>query len=99
MIRKVLGVLAEENFGDKHYPVLHGAGALDLKPFVLVVKKKRPIYNRPFTKEEFVILAGLEDYVKEDKKEDFLKAVSSKKQTQDNLEVEEFDEDDSPPER
>lgn len=99
MIRKVLRVFAEENFGDKHYPVLHGASASDVKPFVLIVKKKRPVYKRPFTKAEFKIIAGLENYVKEDKKEDFLKAVSSKKQTQDNLEVEEYDEDDSPAER
>ena len=99
MIRKVLRVFAEENFGDKHYPVLHGASASDVKPFVLIVKKKRPIYKRPFTKEEFIIVAGLENYVKEDKKEDFLKAVSSKKQTQDNLGVKEYDEDDSPAER
>lgn len=99
MIRKVLRVFAEENFRDKYYPVLHGASASDVKPFVLIVKKKRPIYKRPFTKEEFIIVAGLENYVKEDKKEDFLKAVSSKKQTQDNLGVTEYDEDDSPAER
>lgn len=99
MIRKVLRALAEENFEDEHYPVLHGASTSDVKPFVLIVKKKRPIYKRPFTKAEFKIIAGLENYVKEEKKEDFLKAVNSKKQNQDYLEVEEYDEHDSPAER
>ena len=99
MIRKVLRALAEENFEDKHYPVLHGTKSSDVKPFVLLAKEKRPIYKRPFTKEEFKIISGLEKYVKDEKKEDFLKAVNSKKQNHDNLEVEKYDEEDSPAER
>lgn len=77
MIRMVLRALAEENFEDKHYPVLHGASTCE--PFALMVKKRRIIFKRPFTKSEFKIIAGLEKYVKEDKKDDFLKAVNSKK--------------------
>ena len=99
MIGKVLRAFAEENFGDEHYPVLHGARLSDVKPFVLMVKEKRPIYKRPFTKEEFKIISGLEKYVKDDKKEDFLKAVNLKQQKQDNLEVEEYNDEDSLPKR
>lgn len=96
MLRKVLRAFAEENFDDKHYPVLHGASTTDVKPFVLMVKEQRPIYKRPFKKSEFKIIAGLEDYVKESKKDDFLKAVNSKKQTQNDLQIDEYDEDDEP---
>ena len=96
MLRQVLRALAEDNFDDKHYPVLHGASTTDVKPFVLMVKKQRPIYKRPFKKSEFKIIAGLENYVKESKKDDFLKAVNSKKQTQNDLQIDEYDEDDEP---
>ncbi|XP_078357894.1 uncharacterized protein LOC144642722 [Oculina patagonica] len=94
MIRQLLQTIAEENFEDEHYPVLHGASTSDVKPFVLMVKKQRPIYKRPFKKSEFKLIAGLDNYVKEDKKEEFFKAVNSKKQTQDNLDIDEYDEED-----
>ena len=94
MIRMVLRALAEENFDDKHYPVLHGASKCE--PFALMVKKQRAIYLRPFTKSEFKIIAGLEKYVKEDKKEEFLQAVNSMKGKQDNLRIDDYDEDDEP---
>lgn len=96
MIKKVLQALADENFGD-HYPILHGASSSDVKPFVLMVKKKRPIYKRPLTKSEFIIIAGLENYVKEE--QEFLKRVNSKKHTQDNLEIDDYNEDDEPAQR
>ena len=100
MIRKALQALAEENFDDNHYPVLHGASTSDVKPFVLMVKKPRPFYKRPFKKSEFKIIAGLENYVKEDNKEPFLNAVESMKQTQRNdLEIDEFEEDEESPGR
>ena len=92
MIKKVLQALADENFGHKHYPLLLGSSSSDVKPFVLMVKQKRPFYKRPFTKSEYVIIAGLENYVKEE--QEFFKRVNAKKQTQDNLEIEEYNEDD-----
>ena len=99
MIREVLQAFADENFDDKHYPVLLGASSSDVKPFVLLVKKKRNILKRPFTKSEFVIIAGLESYVKEDKREEFFNCISTKKQTQNDLEIAEYDENDGPAER
>ena len=78
MIGKLLRAFAEENFGDEHYPVLHGARLSDVKPFVLMVKEKRAIYKRPFTKEEFKIISGLEKYVKDDKKRRFFKGRKPK---------------------
>lgn len=93
MIRKVLQAFAEEHFGDHYYPILHGASTSDVKPFVLMVKKHRPFYKRPFKKSELKIIAGLENYVKEDKKQEFIDLLNSKKQTQVNLEIEEYDED------
>lgn len=86
--------LAEVNFGFKYYPVLHGSSTADVKPFVLIVTKPRPIYKRPFARKEFKLLAELESYVKEDKKERFSNLVNSKQRTLDNLEIyiPEFDE-------
>lgn len=99
MIKQVLQAFADDNFDDKYYPLLHGTSSSDVKPFVLMVKRKRNIFKRPFKKSEFKILAGLEDYVKEDKKAEFLERVNAKKQTQDDLEVAEYDEEDEAPKR
>ena len=96
MIRKVLQAFADENFDNKHYPVLQWTNA---NPFVLMVKKKRNILKRPLTKSEFKIIAGLEYYVKEDKKEEFLECVKAKKRKESDLEIEKYDENDGPAER
>ena len=98
MIRKVLQALAEENFEDKHYPVLHGTSKV-VKPFVLMVKKQKPFYKRPFTKKEFIIIAELEKYVKEDKRDAFRNLMNSKKQNQDDLEIVDYDEKDEEAQR
>lgn len=99
MIKKVLQALADENFGDKHYPVLHGAGSRVVKPLVLAVKSKRSIWKRPFKKSEFIIIAGLENYVTEDKKEEFLNGVNTKMQRLEDLQIDEYKEDDEPAKR
>ena len=96
MIRKVLQAFADENFDDKHYPLLHWANA---NPFVLMVQKKRNILKRPLTKSEFKIIGGLENYVKEDKTEEFLECVKAKKKTISDLGIEKYDENDRPAER
>ena len=99
MIKQVLQAFADDNFNGKHYPLLHGTSSSDVKPFVLMVKRKRNIFKRPFTKSEFIIIGGLENYVKEDKKEKFLECVNAKKQTQNDLEIAEYDEEDEAPRR
>lgn len=99
MMKQVLQAFADDNFNSKHYPLLHGTSSADVKPFAMMVKRKRNIFKRPFTKSEFIIIAGLENYVKEDKKEEFLECVKAKKQTQDDLEITEYDEEEEPPKR
>ena len=98
MIKQVLQAFADDNFNDKHYPIT-GTSSSDVKPFTLVVKRKRNIFKLPFTKSEFIIIGGLEKYVKEDKKEEFLKCVKAKKQTVNDLEIAEYDEEDEQPKR
>ena len=95
MIRNVLLALAEENFGDQHYPILHGS-ATEIKPFALMVKVKRSVFKRPFKKSELITIAGLEHFLKDDKKGKLVNAVNSKKQTQDNLGIVVYDEDEEP---
>lgn len=97
MIKQVLQAFADDNFNSKYYPLLHGTSSADVKPFAMMVKRERNIFKRPFTKSEFIIIAGLENYVKEDKKEEFLERVKAKKQTQDDLEITEYDEEEEPP--
>ena len=100
MIKQVLEAFGIDNFGAKYRPILHGTSSSDVKPLVLMVKRKRNIFLRPFTKSEFIIIAGLENYVKEDKKEEFLECVNTKKQTQDDLQIAEYDhEEDEQPKR
>ena len=91
MIKQVLQALADDNFNDKYY-FLHRERPppFHLKPFVLMVKKKRnTIFKQQYTNCEFIISAGLENYVKKDKTEEFLERVKAKKQTQDDLEINE----------
>ena len=99
MIKQVLQVFADDNFYDKNYPVLHATSSSDVKPFVMMVKRKRNIFKRPFAKSEHEIIAGLENYVKKDKREEFLERVNAKKQTQNDLEIAEYDEGDEAPKR
>jgi len=98
MIKKVLQALADENFGDKHYPVPLEADSTDVKPLVLAVKRKRNIWKRPFNKSEFGIIAGLEYYVTEDKKNEFLNGINNKMQRRSDLQIKNK-KDDEPAER
>lgn len=99
MIKKVLQALADENFGDKHYPVPLEADSTDVKPLVLAVKRKRNILKRPFKKSEFLIIAGLENYVTEDKKNEFLNGINNEMQRRSNLQIENYNKDDEPAKR
>ena len=93
-IEEVLRAFAEENLGvNDYYPVSHGERT-SIKPLALLVKKRRSIFERPFAKPKFNVLASLEDYVLRDKKEEFTEAVSSTIVKEDNLEIEEDDEED-----
>ena len=89
MIRKILKTFAKLNFGYTYYPVLHGPNTVsDVKPFVLMVKRRlRPISKRLFAKKEFTIIAGLESYIKEEKRTNFLELIDSRKRLQKNLEI------------
>ncbi|KAL9985268.1 hypothetical protein ACROYT_G007648 [Oculina patagonica] len=77
MIEASLRRFAQENFGDRYFPVLHGETA-NVKPLALVVKQRRSIWKRPNAGLEIVILAGLERYVEIGTKEAFLESVTSK---------------------
>ncbi|XP_068710961.1 uncharacterized protein [Montipora foliosa] len=78
MIEELFHKFTKENFGDPNYlTVLHGH-SMTAKPLALLVKRKRPIWKRPFAKEEIKILAGLEKYVNSNHEEDYLKDVESK---------------------
>ncbi|CAH3144401.1 unnamed protein product [Pocillopora meandrina] len=54
---------AEENFGKRCFPALHGE--IDkVQPLTMVVQKNRPLWKRPFVKLEVIVLAELAKYVK-----------------------------------
>ena len=99
MIKQVLQDFADANFDNKHYPLLHGKSSSDVKPFVMTVKKKRSIFKRPFKKSEHLIIAGLENYVKKDKKEEFLERVKAEKQTLSGMKLDAYGEEDEAPKR
>ena len=79
MVDKLLRMFARENFGsgDKYYPVLYGESGTT-KPLALTIKRPRPIWKRPFSKSEMIILDGLEKYVESEKKETFHEVVKTK---------------------
>ena len=88
-IEEVLRAFAEENFGEydyEYHPVSHGERTL-IKSLALLVKKPRSVFKRPFAKSKFTVIALLEDYVLEDKKEEFTKAMSSTIVKEENLEI------------
>ena len=89
MIRKILKTFAKLNFGYTYYPVLHGPNTVsDVKPFVLMVKRRlRPISKQLFAKKEFITIAGLESYIKEEKRTNFLELIHARKRLQNNLEI------------
>ena len=73
MIDKLLREFAKENFGDKegHYlPVVHGR-TQDIKLFTLVVREPRCVLERPFKRDTYKVVAGLERYVADGKREEY----------------------------
>ncbi|XP_066027204.1 uncharacterized protein [Pocillopora verrucosa] len=54
---------AEENFGKRCFPALHGEIG-KVQPLTMVVQKNRPLWKRPFVKLEVIVLAELAKYVK-----------------------------------
>lgn len=78
MIEELLRKFSRENFDDANYmPLLHGHSETT-KPLSLIIKRKRPIWKRPFAKDEMTILAGLEKYVSSDCEKDYEDAVKLK---------------------
>ena len=53
----------------------------------MVKRRLRPISKRLFAKKEFTIIAGLESYIKEEKRTNFLELIDSRKRLQKNLEI------------
>ena len=69
----MLREFAKENFGDKegHYlPVVHGR-TQDIKLFTLVVREPRCVLERPFKRDTYKVVAGLERYVADGKREEY----------------------------
>ena len=78
MFGELLRKFARENFGDDKYsPVLYGE-TKTTKPLALVSKRPRSIWKRPFSKQEIILLDGLEKYVVHENKETYLEALKSK---------------------
>ena len=78
MIEELLRKFSRENFDDVNYmPLLHGHSETT-KPLSLIIKRKRPIWKRPFAKDEMTILAGLEKYVSSDCAKGYKDAVKLK---------------------
>ncbi|XP_067038685.1 uncharacterized protein [Acropora muricata] len=77
-IEELLRKFSRENFNDANYmPLLHGDSEIT-KPLSLMIKQKRPIWKRPFAKDEMTILAGLERYVSSDCEKEYQEAVKLK---------------------
>ena len=73
MIDKLLREFANENFLDKeghYFPVVHGR-TQDIKLFTLVVREPRRVLERPFKRETYKVVAGLERYVADGKREEY----------------------------
>ena len=73
MIDKLLREFAKENFLDKeghYFPVVHGRTG-DIKLFTLVVRESRHVLERPFKPNTYKVVAGLERYVADGKREEY----------------------------
>ncbi|XP_015780315.1 PREDICTED: uncharacterized protein LOC107358209 isoform X1 [Acropora digitifera] len=78
MIEELLRKFSRENFDDANYvPLLHGHSET-AKPLSLIIKRKRPIWKRPFAKDEMTFLAGLEKYVSNDCEKEYQDAFQLK---------------------
>ena len=66
-----------ENFGKNYYPVYHGRSNI-VAPLVLIVKRKRRWWKRPFGKAEMILLASLENYMETNAKKIFHNVFQTK---------------------
>ena len=98
VIEKLLEEFAKENFGDQEgnfFPVSHGRNQ-EIKLFALLVKERRPIWERPLKLNKLTILAGLEDYVVKGEKKEFLEGLNKHIKKEDHtMELEEENGDDN----
>ena len=69
----MLREFSKENFGDQggnYFPILHGR-TQDVKLFTLMTKQPRSVLERPFKHHKYIILSGMEEYVDQNRKEEF----------------------------
>lgn len=90
-IEEVLRAFAEQNFaGSNYYPVTHGEPKW-IKPLVVMVKKKKSVFKRPFAKSELIAIGALDNYIVKDKRKEFTEAVNSTLLKKGNLKIVEDD--------
>ena len=73
MVEDLLRGFSKENFGDRdgnYFPVVHGR-TQDVKLFTLMTRQPRSVLERPFKHHKYIIVAGIEKYVVENRKEEF----------------------------
>ena len=73
---KTLLKFAEENFEGKYFAFLDGENKR-IRPLELAVKRRRPLWKRPFAKNELINLEGLEKYVEGEGEEQFCRALNA----------------------
>ena len=93
-IEEVLRAFAKKIFDENDYHPVSQGERTSIRPLALVVKKPKSVFKRPFAKTEFTVLALLEDYILKDKKEEFIKVMSSTIVKEENLETEKDDSED-----
>lgn len=74
MIRRLIQDFADKNFGPDYSPVSHGK-TQEIKPLVLLVRKKKPFLELPFKNFKYTTLGRMDRYLlKADKQtfQDFL---------------------------
>ena len=77
MLEQALREFAQQNFGadgEEFYPVDQG-NTRKVQILALMAKKPRSVFLRPFKTNSLVLLAGLETYMNQSKKEEYLNAV------------------------
>ena len=69
----MLREFSKENFGDRggnYFPIVHGR-TQDVKLFTLMTKQPPSVLERPFKHHKYIILSGMEEYVDQNRKEEF----------------------------
>ena len=71
MIEKLLRDFAAENFGPEsnYFPITHGK-TQEIKPLVLLVKKRRPFWKRPLKKNTLTTIGRVDTYVTQGKNQE-----------------------------